>query len=147
MCMHAQFLQLCLTLLDPMDCSPPSSSVHGILQTKILKCVTISSSRGSSQPRDQICVSCISYTAGRFFTRFFIHIQAYLIYCTLLHFEDILHLLQIEGLWQPCSEQVYRCHFSYGICLLCVFRTHFGNSHNIFDFFSIIVFVMVICDQ
>ena len=46
--------QLCPTLCDPMDCSPPGSSVHGVLQAKILEWVAISSSRGSSWPRDQI---------------------------------------------------------------------------------------------
>ena len=40
--------QLCLTLCDPVDCSPPASSVHGILQARILEWVAISSSRGSS---------------------------------------------------------------------------------------------------
>ena len=44
--------QLCPTLCDPMDCSPPGSSVHGISQERILEWVAISSSRGSSQPRD-----------------------------------------------------------------------------------------------
>ena len=44
---------MCLTLRDPMDCSWPGSSVHGILQARVLKSVAISSSRGSSQPRDQ----------------------------------------------------------------------------------------------
>ena len=42
-----------------MDCSPPGSSAHGILQARILEWVAISSSRGSSRPRDQTCVSCI----------------------------------------------------------------------------------------
>ena len=51
--------QLCPTLCDPMDCSPPGSSVHGILQARILEWVAISSSRESSQPRDWIWVSCI----------------------------------------------------------------------------------------
>ena len=45
-----------------MDCSPPGSSVHGILQTRILEWVATPSSRGSSQPRDQTCVSYISCT-------------------------------------------------------------------------------------
>ena len=40
--------QLCLTLFDPMDCSPPGSSVHGILQARILEWVAIPFSRGSS---------------------------------------------------------------------------------------------------
>ena len=53
-----------ITLCDPMDCSPPGSSVHGILQA-ILKWIAILFSRGSSQPRDQTRVSCI---AERFFT-------------------------------------------------------------------------------
>ena len=50
--------------LQPMDCSPPGSSVHGILQARILEWVAIPFSRGSSQPRDQIQISCI---AGEFF--------------------------------------------------------------------------------
>ena len=54
--------QSCLTLCDPMDCSPPGSSGHGIFQARILKWVAISYSRGSSQPRGRtsiFCVSCI----------------------------------------------------------------------------------------
>ena len=60
--LYAKSLQSCLTLCDPMDVSPPGSSVHGILQTRILEQVAISYSRGSSQPRDRTCstfVSCI----------------------------------------------------------------------------------------
>ena len=45
--------QSCLTLCDPMDGSPPGSSVHGILQARILEWIAISFSRGSSQPRDR----------------------------------------------------------------------------------------------
>ena len=66
--MCAQLLQLCPTLCNPMDCSPPGSSVHGILQARILEWVVIPSSRASSQPRDSTCVSFISSIAGRFFT-------------------------------------------------------------------------------
>ena len=54
--------QSCPTLCDPMDCSFPGSSAHGILPARILEWVAISFSRGSSQPRDQTCI------AGRFFT-------------------------------------------------------------------------------
>ena len=43
-----------------MDCSPPGSSVHGVFQARILACVAIASSRGSSQPKDQTPVSCNS---------------------------------------------------------------------------------------
>ena len=56
--------QSCLNLCDPKDCSPAGSSVHGISQTGILEWVAISSSRGSSRPRDRTCVSCISFTGG-----------------------------------------------------------------------------------
>ena len=52
--------QLCLTLWDPMDCSPPGSSVHGILQARILDWLAISFSRGSSRPSDWTQVSCIA---------------------------------------------------------------------------------------
>ena len=53
---------MCLTLCDPMDCSLPVFSVHGILQARILEWVAMPSSKGFSQPRDQtdICyISCI----------------------------------------------------------------------------------------
>ena len=57
--------QLCPTLCDPTNCSPPGSSVHGIIQAKILEWIAIPFSKGSYQPRDRAWVSCI---AGRFFT-------------------------------------------------------------------------------
>ena len=57
--------KLCPTLCYSMDYSLPVSSVHGILQAKILEWVAISFSRGSSQPKNRTWVSCI---AGRFFT-------------------------------------------------------------------------------
>ena len=47
-----------LTLCDPMDCSPPGSSVHGILRARILEWVTMASSRGSSQLRDRTHLLC-----------------------------------------------------------------------------------------
>ena len=50
------------TLWDPVDYSPPGSSVHGIFQTRILEWVAISFSRGSSQLRDRTWVSCVSCT-------------------------------------------------------------------------------------
>ena len=57
--------QSCPTLCDPMDCSPPGSSVHGILQARILEWVAIPFSRGSSWTRDW---TWVSFIAGRFFT-------------------------------------------------------------------------------
>ena len=52
-------------LCDPMDCSPPGSSVHGILQARILEWVAMPSSRGSSRPRDWTWVSYVSSTGRR----------------------------------------------------------------------------------
>ena len=63
-CMCVLVTQSCPTLCNLMDCSLPDYSVHGILCARILECVAMTFSRGSSQPRDQTWVSCI---AGRFF--------------------------------------------------------------------------------
>ena len=57
--------QSCLTLCNPMDCSPAGSFVHGILQARTLEWVALSFSRGFSRPRDQTPLSSI---AGGFFT-------------------------------------------------------------------------------
>ena len=60
-CVHAKLPQSCLTLCEPVDCSPPGSSVQGILQSGRLEWVAMPSSRGSSRPRDQSQVSYVSY--------------------------------------------------------------------------------------
>ena len=62
--MEGLVTQLCTTLCDPMDCSPPVSTVHEVLQASRLEWVAIPFSRGSSQPRDQTRVACF---AGWFF--------------------------------------------------------------------------------
>ena len=62
---ESEVTQSCPTLCDPMDCSLPGSSVHGIFQARVLEWVAISFSRGSSQPRDWTQVSRI---VGRRFT-------------------------------------------------------------------------------
>ena len=72
-----------------MDCSPPGSSVRGMLQARILEWVAITYSRGSSQPRDP---TQVSFTAGRFFI-----IQATKVHCILLLF-SIFILLTFESL-------------------------------------------------
>ena len=61
---ESEVTQKCPTLCDPVDCSLPSSSVHGILQARILEWVVISFSRGSSRPRDR---TWVSRTGGRRF--------------------------------------------------------------------------------
>ena len=58
-CVHAKLLQSCPTLCNSRDCSPPGSSVHGILQARILEWIAGPSSRASSWPRDWTCVSYI----------------------------------------------------------------------------------------
>ena len=57
--------QSCPTLCDPMDCSPPGSSVHGIFQARILEWIAIPFSRGSSWPRNQTSTSYISCFSKR----------------------------------------------------------------------------------
>ena len=59
MCILSRFSHVRLFLFEPMDCSPPGTSIHGILQARILEWVAMPSSRGSSQPRDQICISYV----------------------------------------------------------------------------------------
>ena len=129
--------QLCLTLCDPMDCSSPGSSVHGILQARILEWVAVSFSRESSQPRDWTQVSC---TAGRFFTNWAILLQF-----VVLPFPDIVFFFFNK--WNFCgsamlskSSGVIFPHFA-SLChimvILILFRT-----------FSLLIYlVMVICDQ
>ena len=58
--LHAKLLQLCLTLCAPMDCSPPGSSVHGILKARTLEWVAMPSSKVCSWPRDWTCISYVS---------------------------------------------------------------------------------------
>ena len=66
--LHAKLLQLCLILCDPMDCSPPGSSVHWILHARILEWLATSSPRGSPdlgvEPKSLMCAAL----TGRFLT-------------------------------------------------------------------------------
>ena len=64
----AKSLQLCPILCDPMDCSPPGSSVHGILQARILEWVSMPSFRGYSQPGIEFMSLTSPALAGGFFT-------------------------------------------------------------------------------
>ena len=57
----AESRQLCLALCNPMGCSPPGYSVHGMLQARILEWVAVPSSRESSRPRDQACVFSVPF--------------------------------------------------------------------------------------
>ena len=73
--------QLCPTLRDPMDCSLPGSSVHGIFQARILEWVAISFSRKSSRPRDW---TQVSHIVGRCFTVW----ATREVLCIKMYFED-----------------------------------------------------------
>ena len=66
--MRAESLQSCLTLCDPMNCSPPGSCVHGILQARTLEWVVTPSSRGSSRTTDRTESLMLPALAGEFFT-------------------------------------------------------------------------------
>ena len=86
------------TLFDPMDCSPPGSSVHGILQARILEWVAIPFSRGSSWLRDRTCVSCI---AGRFFTICATHFYIFeILHNKYWHIQGMM--LQWKNWYIPC---------------------------------------------
>ena len=61
----ALVVQSCSALCDPVDCTLVGSSVHGILQARVLEWIAIPFSIGTSQPRDRTLVSCIT---GRSFT-------------------------------------------------------------------------------
>ena len=93
-----------------MDCSPPSSSVYGILQARRLEWVAISLSRGSSQPRDQTQVSCI---AGGFFTVW----ASREVYCK-------LNILQLKiKTWPQVSRSTSGDLFHTLILLFCIVLT------------------------
>ena len=62
---ESEIVQSCPTLFDPMDCSQSGSSVHGVVQARVLEWVAISFSKGSSRPRDR---SWVSHIVGRCFT-------------------------------------------------------------------------------
>ena len=111
---RAQLLQLCPTLHNPVDCSPPGSSVHG---TRILEWVAMPSSRGSSQPRDQTCVSCASCIAGEFFQLFFS-----------LENSNTSSLHFIRNLIREACLGTYRTNFHF----LEIRGLHFFEKCNIF---------------
>ena len=91
-------LQSCPTLFDPMDHSPSGSSVHEIVQARILEWVAIPFSRRSSLSRDWTCISCI---AGGFFT----------IWATILwQLSTKNYLLNIFGLLLPASFRTFSSH-------------------------------------
>ena len=102
-------LQPCLTLCNPVDYSRPGSSVHGVLQAKILEWVAIPFSKGSSAPKDRTQVSCM---AGRFLT----------IWDTREGFLEVMTRLKKK--WFPCRPWAIRTlqqewASSVGFCDAC----------------------------
>ena len=85
----------CPTLWDPMDYSPPGSSVHGILQARIMEWAAISISRGSSQPRDRTRFSGISCNGRWIFFFFFYYWEASKAQSISIFQQRILRSLQI----------------------------------------------------
>ena len=148
---ESEVAQSCPTLCDPMDCSLPHSSVHGIFQAIVLEWVASSFSRGSSQPRDQ---SQVSHVAGRFFTTWatreartdYRHIYI-LLYFALLHFTDIALFFKLEFEacgnieWSKSIDAIFPIAFTHFMCL-----SDFGNSCNILSFLIIIIFFIMLCD-
>ena len=96
------------TLCDPVDCSSPGYSVHGILQARILEWVAISFSRGSSQPRDWSQVSCIG---GRFFTvwatRVSWKMKVHLQYAPLFCFSTITAAIEVSVIFTRDPKERY----------------------------------------
>ena len=121
--------QSCLTLCDPTVCSPLGSSVHGILQSRILEWVAIHFSRGSSQPREWTQVSLI---AGRFFTVWVtreILITIYLVYMWIPYHRaapGLPHLLlwSQEHKWAPKSAHLHS--------LFCPSWRNLAHLYNLF---------------
>ena len=155
MCKHAKSLQLCLSLCKPMDWSLPGSSVHGILQARILEWVAISFSRGSSQTRDRIWVSHMA--GGRFtiwatrealWMMFFLGCTAWHVDLPLPEIKPVPPIVEMQStmwiIWYFCSQFARLfLHFDplkyFKICL------HFWdilNNLNQFSYNGIFLFIL-----
>ena len=102
-CLRAKSL---LTLCNPRDCSPPDSSVHGILQARILEWIAFPFSSGSSPPRDQTWISCI---AGRFFTNWATRLAS----IQSLKYSKFIPLSTVFSSRCAFRDAVRKNHFSY----------------------------------
>ena len=96
------FAQLCQNLWEPLDCSSPGSSVHGIFQAKMLEWIVIFFSRRSSWPRDLTPVSCIT---GGFFTIFAVELHGTVVKNPLAkqrwEFDPCVGKISWRRKWQP----------------------------------------------
>ena len=127
---ESEVTQPCPTLCDPMDCSLPVFSVHGILQARILEWVTISFSRGSFQLRDRTRVSCIG---GRHFNLWatreapFLRVVASNLFRILINLFSKMGLLTRQNMW----TLDYSCTHLNTLCLLCMVEYVFWKYFNI----------------
>ena len=117
---HAKSLQSCLTLCDPMNCSLAGSSVHGILQARILEWVAMPFSRGSAWTRDRTHDSSISCIAGGFFTYM---LRSVILLCSI---------------WYLCLCTVI-CNMSLGNFISHVTQFPTSGDHNPMPLMSIFV--------
>ena len=96
--------KLCLPLCNPIDCSLPGSSVHGLSQARTLEWVAISSSRASSQPRDGTRISCL---ANGFFTTSYLGSSIFVVgisYLEIIHHTSYkLGCCSLKFLRRKCS--------------------------------------------
>ena len=106
----AQLPQSCPTLCDHVDYRPPDSSVHGLLQARILGWVAMPSSRGSSRPRDRTHVSYVSCIGRQFLYHYchlwLVHVKAKFLFSVVLPHE-------VASLYCGLNEKQYsKCRFT-----------------------------------
>ena len=151
---HIYFYIMCCTVLNhsvvsdslwPHGCSPPGSSVHGVLQAKVLEWAAMPSSRGSSQPQDW---TQVSHIAGRFFTIWGTReAQEY--------WSGSLSLLQglfptQESTWGllHCKRILYQLSYQGSPFYVIITYQHYifiGVSFHAFDFLQIILLATSTC--
>ena len=110
----APLLGCVLNLCNQLDCSLPGSFVHRNIKARILERTAIPASRGSSQPRDQTCISCVPALAGRFFATAPAGRPA-----------ESLHVLEIETFY--CRHQIRYVDTELTGCQRLMFHTEIGN--------------------
>ena len=120
-CVHAKMLPSCLTLCNPMDCRPPGSPFHGILQERILKWVAMPSSRGSFWLRYRTCFSYVTFIVRRVFLITNNTLEGWLFlelspislsHCKTLE-SQFLFLSQWHRLQNILFAIIYKCHWIY----------------------------------
>ena len=119
--------QSCLTLCDPMDCSLPASSAHGILQARILEWVAIPFSRRSSQPKDQ---TQVSYTAGRLFTIQAIRVSVCVCVCVCVCVRAFSYSFLIFLIEPFLKSLLNLLQYYFCFCVLVFWVKGMGNLHS-----------------